>query len=145
MLSRTVGGISLNLGTTSVIKVLEALSDEVSINIFEIIRKYTKNNTNDMKHRFHLTYKQTYLRVQKLIDAGLIKRNGSCYYVTSFGHVISQACSKISKGIEYLPQLKAVDAASNSDFSEKKYAELIDRLVEDVDLKKVLSNYESNI
>lgn len=47
----------LNLGTTNIIKVLEALSDEVSIIIFEIIRKYTKNNTNDMKHRLHLTYK----------------------------------------------------------------------------------------
>jgi len=122
-------------------KVLEALSDDVSVNIFEIIQKYTKN-TNDLKQGLHLTYKQAYSRVQKLIDAGLVKRNGSYYYMTSFGRVISQACSRISRGIECLPQLKAVDALSDGELSGEKYAELIDRLVEDIDLKKVLSNYD---
>jgi DNA-binding HxlR family transcriptional regulator len=131
----------LNFRTTNVKKVLEALSDEVSVNIFEIIQKYTKN-TNDLKQGLHLTYKQAYSRVQKLIDAGLVKRNGSYYYMTSFGRVISQACSRISKGIECLPQLKAVDALSNGELSGEKYAELIDRLVEDIELKKVLSNYD---
>jgi DNA-binding HxlR family transcriptional regulator len=131
----------LNFRTTNVKKVLEALSDEVSVNIFEIIQKYTKN-TNDLKQGLHLTYKQAYSRVQKLIDAGLVKRNGSYYYMTSFGRVISQACSRISKGIECLPQLKAVDALSNGGLSGEKYAELIDRLVEDIELKKVLSNYD---
>lgn len=131
----------MNFRTTNVKKVLEALSDEVSVNIFEIIQKYTKN-TNDLKQGLHLTYKQAYSRVQKLIDAGLVKRNGSYYYMTSFGRVISQACSRISKGIECLPQLKAVDALSNGELSGEKYAELIDRLVEDIELKKVLSNYD---
>lgn len=135
------GCFFLRYKKTNVLKVLEALSDDVSINLFEIIQKYRKN-TNDLKQGLHLTYKQAYSRVQKLIDAGIVKRNGSYYYVTSFGLVISQACTKIAKGIEYLPELKIADTISDSEVSEEKYAELIDRLLQEPELKKAILNHD---
>jgi predicted transcriptional regulator len=115
-------------------QVLEVLSDGISVNIFEIIESNAKKATH-LKQELNLSTKQFYDRVQKLMDAGLVKRRGLYYHVTSFGSATLQAYAKIAKGIEYLPEFKIIDSIANGDVPWKERMELIDRLVEDLEIK----------
>jgi predicted transcriptional regulator len=92
--------------------VIEVLSDGISVNILEIIESNAKK-AKDQKQELNISNKQFYDRVQKLMDASLIKRRGSYYHVTSFGTATLQAYAKIAKGIEYLPEFKFIDSITN--------------------------------
>jgi hypothetical protein len=74
------------------------------------------------------------------MDASLVKRRGLYYHFTSFGSATLQAYAKIAKGIEYQPEFKIIDSITNGDVPWKEHTELIDRLVEDIEIKTIISN-----
>jgi DNA-binding HxlR family transcriptional regulator len=130
--------IFLNITVPNVQQVLEAIADDISVNIFTNIERSTKN-TNDLKQELNLGSKQFYDRVQKLIDAGLVKRSAN-YYTTSFGRLTFQAYARIATAIENLQQLKIVDSILSSNLPTVECEELIDRLINDIEIKKIISN-----
>jgi DNA-binding Lrp family transcriptional regulator len=118
--------------------VIEAFSDDISINIFKILERNTKN-ANALKQELGISTKQFYVRVQKLIAVGLVKRRGTYYCATSFGSASFQAYVKIAKGIKYLQEFKIIDSILASDVPGGERTKLIDRLVDDIEIKEIIS------
>src|ERR1044071_3232456 len=81
-----------NIGKNQMItsnKVLMAISDELTGNIFKIIANSKSDcNRNVLLSRLKATKKQYYSRIESLTKAGLIRRKNGNYYLTSFGKVI---------------------------------------------------------
>ena len=97
-----------------------------------------------MKQELNISSKQVYDRAQKLIDAGLVKRRGTYYYITSFGRLTFQAYAKIDNAIENLQQLKIIDLIMTSNLPKEEREELIDRLIKDIEIKTIISNGDRN-
>jgi predicted transcriptional regulator len=57
-------------------QVLDAISDEISLNIFIIIKNHAKN-TESLRDELNISSKQCYDRIMKLVDVGLVKRKVS--------------------------------------------------------------------
>jgi DNA-binding HxlR family transcriptional regulator len=131
----------LILKEPNVSQVLEVISDEISIDILRNIQKNAESR-NELKSGLNINSKQLYDRVHKLMTAGLVKRKKSYYYITSFGRAAIRAHSKIAKGIEYFPELKIVDSITNGFVPREAYAELMDRLVDDIELKEIISKHD---
>jgi DNA-binding HxlR family transcriptional regulator len=131
----------LNLKEPDIPQVLQVISDEVSVDIIRIIERNAKNR-NDLKYELNISSRLLYDRVRKLMGSGLIKRRGKYYYITSFGRATLRAYAKIAKGIQYLSELKIIESIGNDDLLGEEQAELVDRLVQDIELKEIISKYD---
>lgn len=76
-------------GTLTTQKVLEAISNEESQELFNIIAE--GKNSYDVVESGRMTQKQYYLRLAKLVKLDLVKRIGKKYALTNFGYVIYEA------------------------------------------------------
>jgi predicted transcriptional regulator len=79
----------LKEGTLTTQKVLEAISNEESQELFNIIAE--GKNSYDVVESGRMTQKQYYLRLAKLVKLDLVKRIGKKYALTNFGYVIYEA------------------------------------------------------
>jgi predicted transcriptional regulator len=117
--------------------VLEAISDEISFNLFIIIGNNPKN-IETLRQELNISSKQCYGRIVKLVDTGLVKRNGSHYSITSFGRLIFQTQAKIAKAIKNLSKLKLVDVILASDLARDERTKFVDEVVDDDDLREMI-------
>lgn len=76
-------------GTLTTQKVLEAISNEESQELFNVIAE--DKNSYDVVESGIMTRKQYYLRLTKLVKLDLVKRVGKRYALTNFGYVIYEA------------------------------------------------------
>jgi DNA-binding Lrp family transcriptional regulator len=129
----------LNFTAPKTAQVLDAISDEISFNIFKIIKDNAKD-TQSIRVELNISAKQCYDRIAILLDTGLIKRKAGYYNITSFGRLIFQAQAKVAKAIENLWKLKMVDAIRSSDLSKNEYTKLVDELIDDDELKDMIVN-----
>jgi hypothetical protein len=85
-----------------------------------------------------LSNKQYYSRISALMETRLIKRQSGRYYLTPFGKII-YCCTMIAKNAlnNYL-NLKAVESAEGSDFSDEEITKLVDALIESREVKEFL-------
>ena len=63
-------------------QVLDAISDNESLELFHAIA----TNVNDVELK--MTRKQYYVRLNRLMEAGIIKKRNNTYCLTSFGKVV---------------------------------------------------------
>jgi DNA-binding Lrp family transcriptional regulator len=131
----------LNFTAPKIAQVLDAISDEISFNIFKIIKDNAKD-TQSITDELNISAKQCYDRIATLLDTGLIKRKAGYYFITSFGRLIFQAQAKVAKAIENLWKLKIVDAIRSSDVSKDEYTKLVDELIDDDELKDMIVNHD---
>ena len=75
--------------------VLEAISDQLSIDIFVEISKHA-TNPDDLMQMLNITRKQFYTRSSRLLKIGIISRKGGEIILTSFGRLVYKAQSKIA-------------------------------------------------
>jgi predicted transcriptional regulator len=127
----------LNFTAPQLTQVLNAISDEISLNIFVIIKNDGKN-TEGLRDELNITSKQCYHRINKLVDMGLVRRKGSYYNITSFGRVIFQAQEKVAKAIENYSKLKMVDVIRGSDLTRDERTKLLDELIDDDELREII-------
>ena len=73
-------------------QVIDAISDNESLELFHVIA----TNVNDVELK--MTRKQYYMRLSRLIGAGIIKKRNNTYCLTSFGKVIFEI-QLILKGV----------------------------------------------
>jgi predicted transcriptional regulator len=118
-------------------QVLDAISDQTSYNIFKII-KNNAANSETLRDELNISAKQSYDRIVKLIDTGLVKRNDGCYSITSFGRLVFHAQAKVAKAIGNLSKLKMVDAIRSSDLPKDEHTKLIDELIDDDELREMI-------
>ena len=131
----------LNFTAPQLTQVLNAISDEISLNIFVIIKNDGKN-TEGLRDELNITSKQCYHRINKLVDMGLVRRKGSYYNITSFGRVIFQAQEKVAIAIKNLSKLKIVDVIRDSNLPRDECTKLVGEIIDDDELKEMIINQD---
>ena len=130
----------MNFKVPKAAQVLDAISDEISFNMFKILKNNSKN-TVSLSDELNVSAKQCYDRIAKLVDTGMVKRKSGYYQITPFGHLIFHAHAKVAKAIENLSKLKMVDALKGSDLPKDEYTRLVDELIDDDELKDMIVNH----
>jgi hypothetical protein len=131
------------LGTVTRLEVLDAISDDISLNLLSVI--INKAGTADsLRDQLQLSQREYYARMVKLVDTGLVKRKGQAYTITSFGRLIYQAQLKIAKAAKNLSKLKVADIIRDSDISKDEYTEFIDKLIDDDEIKNIIFTQMGN-
>lgn len=120
---------------------LGAFSDEISLNIFVIIKNHAKN-TESLRDELNISSKQCYDRIMKLVDVGLVKRKGFYYSITSFGWLIFQAQEKVAKAIKNLSKLKIVDVIRDTNLPRDERTKLVNELIDDDELREMMVNQD---
>jgi hypothetical protein len=93
-----------------------------------------------------ITQSQYYSRPHKITHMGLIRRENGKYVTTVFGSVVYETISIIDKTLNHYWALKAIEAFRTSSTAATKedksivVSMLIDSLIEDNQLKKILTN-----
>ena len=120
--------------------ILKALSDDKSLVLFNMVAFTLALNTAVVMNRLGLTRKQYYLRMNRLINAGLVMRKSSDYFLTSFGKVVYESHMLLGKAVENYWKLKAIDSIESSghDLSSEERCKIINSLIVDNDLKEIL-------
>jgi len=120
--------------------VLTAISDKQSLELFRFIA--TRNGDSDvLRDKLNLTRKQYYSRLSRMTKAGLVKRKNGKHFLTAFGKVVYDAQTIIEKAVNNFWKLKAVDSLEQSgDLPEEERLKLIDGLLDNNDIKQILSN-----
>jgi hypothetical protein len=127
-------------------QLMNGIKDPLSMKIFEWLILYdgkiaTKELITIMEI-FHLTKKQYYANLRKLIDLGLIKRHqhNSYYKVTLFGRAIFKSVLMARKAIDCYWQLGAVDSLYNSseDIPLDKLVEVVKSLIKDDEIRNMV-------
>ena len=122
--------------------VLEAISDQHSINIITALSKHA-TNPDDLMHMLNITRKQFYTRSSRLLKIGIISRKNRKITLTSFGRLVYKAQSKIAAAFSHSSELKMIDAIkSHSGMSEDEQKKIIDRLLDDPELKNLVTRTE---
>ena len=119
--------------------VLEAISDQLSIDIIAAISKHA-TNPDDLMQMLNITRKQFYTRSSRLLKIGIISRKGGEIILTSFGRLVYKAQSKITTAFSHSSELRMIDVLkSHSGMSEDELKRIIDKLLDDSELKNLVS------
>jgi predicted transcriptional regulator len=124
----------------SVTEILRTMSSENALMIFKTIAQ-TRLDTEHIRIKLNMTRKQYYLRIYKLLNAGLVKRKNKRYSLTVLGEVVydySMILEKALNSNNYW-RLKAIDLFEiapdqNNELSIGERNSIIDTLLKD-DLK----------
>ena len=120
--------------------VLTAISDKQSLELFRYIAG-TNGDSDALRAKLNLTRKQYYSRLSRMTKAGLVKRKNGKHFLTAFGKVVYDAQTIIEKAVNNFWKLKAVDSLEQSgDLPEEERLKLIDGLLDNNDIKEILSN-----
>ncbi len=122
----------------SLADVLNSISDDKSLSIFQLISDVNSNGEIILK-KLDLRTKQYYSRISAMMATDLIKRQRGRYYLTPFGKVI-YCCIMIAKNaLNNYYKLKAVESTEVSDFSNEEFSKLVDALIDNQQVKEFLT------
>jgi len=135
------------MGFLSIVDVVEAISDDKSLMLFNTIAQASGDSDN-LKSTLKLTRRQYYSRMSGLLNAGLVIRKSGNYFLSSFGRVVYEAQMLIEKGIQNYWKLKAIDSIESSPGSSQlpseEYNRLIANLIEDNKIRDTLIRKNNN-
>ena len=125
--------------TMSKLQVLEVISDQISIDIVTAISNNVTNPDNIIQV-LDLTRKQYYSRCSRLSNIGLVSKQNGKMRLSSFGRIVYNAQLKIANAFSLSSQLRMIDTIkSHSGMSEDKQKIIIDKLLDDSQLKNLVS------
>ena len=93
-----------------------------------------------------ITPHQYYSRILKITKAGLVKKENGEYVITALGNVVYEAVSMVGKALNHYWALKAIESLQSSSSaidSKEHISKLIDTLVNDPQIKKILTQPQS--
>ncbi len=115
----------------SKLQVLEAISDQISIDIITALSNNVTNPENLMQI-LDLTRKQYYSRCSRLSSIGLVRRQNGEIMLTSFGRLVYNAQLKIADAFSHSSELRMIDVIkSHSGLAEDQQKTIIDKLLDD--------------
>jgi hypothetical protein len=124
--------------TVSKLQVLEAISDQISIDIVAAISNNVTNSDN-IKKLLDLSRKQYYSRCSRLSNIGLVSKQNGEMILTSFGRIVYNAQLKIAIAFSHSSMLRIIDAInSHSGLSVDQQKIIIEKLLEDSQLKNLV-------
>jgi len=131
----------------SIIDILNALSDDKALILFNTIALGKCYDFKILIKNMGITQSQYYSRLRRISNMGLVKRENGKYRVTTLGNVVYEAVSMVGKALNYYWALNAIELVLSSspaaDPMEDKSmltSMLIDNLIDDNQLKKILTN-----
>ena len=130
-----------NLEMISIVDILSTLSDDKAFILYNAIALGGGQNFRALIKNMGITRRQYYSRIFKMTKAGLIRRENATYVTTHMGNVVYKAISLVGTGLKYYWVLKAIEsfqAPSAAINSKEAMSTLIDSLIEDLDIKKIL-------
>ena len=123
----------------SKLQVLEAISDQISIDIVTAISNNVTNSDSIMK-LLDLSRKQYYSRCSDLSNIGLVSKQNGEMILTSFGRIVYNAQLKIAIAFSHSSELRMIDAIhSHSGLSVDQQKIIIDKLLDDSLLKNLIA------
>jgi CheY-like chemotaxis protein/predicted transcriptional regulator len=120
----------------SMVDVLNALSDDKALDIFKIIA-LSNCDSNILITKTKLTLKQYYSKMDSLIKSGLVRKKDGKYTLTSFGKVFYNLQITAENALSSYWKLKAIDSFDN--LSKEEYHRFIDSLIDNYDVKRILT------
>ena len=125
----------------SIIDILIALSDDKAFTLYNTIALGDRHNFKTLIKNMGITPHQYYSRILKITKAGLVKKENGEYVITALGNVVYEAVSMVGKALNHYWALKAIDSLqSSSEIDSKEHiSKLIDTLVNDPQIKKILT------
>ena len=122
--------------------VLGAIADDKSLLLFRAIASSdSKESSDTLITRLHITKKQYYSRIGKLTRAKLVNRTSGKYYPTSLGKIVYETQTIIGKAVADYWKLKAVDGLENShsdQMPKEEYDKIIEAIIDNDRIKKGL-------
>jgi hypothetical protein len=120
----------------SVATVLSAISDNKSLSLFNTIA-IMSNPTSDGQQpigeilisRMNLTRKQYYSRINRLRDAGLIRKKRARFILTSLGRIVYETHKTIDTAIHNRWKLEAIDSLETSLSTDRMPIEVRQKLI----------------
>jgi hypothetical protein len=123
----------------SIADVLDAISDDKSLLLFNTIAPSNLDGSNILISKLKLTRKQYYSRISKLVKVDLVVRRNGKYFLTSLGKVVYDAQKMIGNALGDYWKLKAVDTLELSDqLPKEEYNKIINALIENDKIKEGL-------
>ena len=124
--------------TVSKLQVLEAISDQISIDIVTAISNNVTNSDSIMQ-LLGLSRKQYYSRCSRLSNIGLVSKQNGEMILTSFGRIVYNAQLKIAMAFSHSSTLRIIDAIiSHSGLSVDQQKIIIEKLLDDSQLKNLV-------
>jgi predicted transcriptional regulator len=123
---------------------MKVLSDAKSLIMFQIIAASSPSGlrTTELNRDLQITLKQLYMRISNLVNAGLARRQGGRYFLTSYGKLIVASLDVMDKASANFEKLVAIDsmAASNiaNNMPEEERRKIVEILISNQQIKEIL-------
>lgn len=123
----------------TLLDVLEAISDGKSLEIFRDIAKSKKVECEEIKQKEGISKKQYYMRTQKLLNSGIVKRVKGKFSLTNFGAVVYHGALMMESGVNNYWKLKAVDSIEDSEqIVEHERVKLIQTILDGSTIENII-------
>jgi predicted transcriptional regulator len=123
----------------SVQMILNAISDEKSLELFRTIAE-TSGNSEQLMKKNSLSHKEHYFRISKLMIRGLVKKKGGKYSLTALGIIVHEIHLILDNAVNDYSKLKAIDSINSADgIPANELKKLIDTLIHNAEIRTMLS------
>jgi hypothetical protein len=125
--------------SVTVEKSLEALSDDKTLILFEMIA-HRELDPYSVMTKIGLTKRQYYSRMFSMLAAGIIRRKNGVYSLTSFGKVAYKAQNLIGKAVSNQWKLSALDTIemNSTAMLQEELDKLMNVLIDNDEIRKIL-------
>jgi hypothetical protein len=133
------------------INILRVLSDNKTLILFSTIALGKSYDYKTLMKNIGITERQYYSKLRRITTVGLVKRESGKYVVTTLGNIVYEAVSIVDKAMKYYWALKAIESFQGSSLTDTigdksmLTSMLIDKLIDDNKLKKILANTPTRI
>jgi hypothetical protein len=134
----------------SVSLILRKISDDKALTLFNSIAVANDMDKCIQLKQMNINTKQYYSKISGLVDAGLIKRLKGRYSLTALGKVVYHSQMIVGKTLSYYWKLRAIESvqpegsAGSSGFSSEEVKQVIAALIDDNQIKEILTNSVSS-
>ncbi|MBV9176870.1 MAG: response regulator [Nitrososphaeraceae archaeon] len=126
--------------------ILSVISDDKSLALLRTIASGNGDSNSDiLRSTTMLTRTQYYSRIADFIKAGLVKRKNGKYFITSLGKVVYNNQRILESALANSWKLKAIDSFEIlNGFSKEERQRFIDKLIDDHNIKTIITKEYSN-
>jgi CheY-like chemotaxis protein/predicted transcriptional regulator len=125
----------------SLSKLLAAIAEDKSLLIFRSIASGCVESDVLLK-RTNLSLKQYYSRITTMTEAGLVNKKNKKYCLTSLGKIVYELQIIAQSALDNYWKLRAIDSF---DVSEREQEQVIENMIVDENLQKLLTKKSPNI
>ena len=118
--------------------IFNAIADEKALALFDAIAVSDDCDSKILITKVRLSRKEYYMRISRLVKAGLASRQTGTYSLTMLGQIVYQAQLAIDHAVDISPKLKAIDMLKNSNIPEGERNKVINFLLSNELSKNIL-------